>query len=138
MESPSLSRSFLFFRSSLQLNQNTLSINWLTMTEHPLIPLSVMLSKLLLNQPSAFVPPEEVLQMKGGWKDDTTCPFTTEAPTGRHFNGRWKEEGRNNTILVDVVIRVSISAILYCCPSLVLLSLQYIKTKHYVFKKAQI
>ena len=55
-----------FFRSSLQLNQNTLSINRLTMTEHPLIPLSVMLSKLLLNQPSAFVPPEEVLQMKGG------------------------------------------------------------------------
>ena len=41
-------------------------------------------------------------------------------------------------LLVDVVIRVSISAILYCCPSLVLLSLQYIKTKHYVFKKAQI
>ena len=40
------------------------------MTEHPLIPLSVMLSKLLLNQPSAFVPPEEVLQMKGGWKGD--------------------------------------------------------------------
>jgi hypothetical protein len=36
------------------------------MTEHPLIPLSVMLPKLLLNQPSAFVPPEEVLQMKGG------------------------------------------------------------------------
>jgi len=36
------------------------------MIEHPLIPLSVMLSKLLLNQPSAFVPPEEVLQMKGG------------------------------------------------------------------------
>ena len=64
--SPSQIRLFLLFRSSLHISQNTLSINRLTMTEHPLIPLSVMLSKLLLNLPSAFVPPEEVLQMKGG------------------------------------------------------------------------
>ena len=50
------------------------------MTEHPLIPLSVMLSKLLLNQPSAFVPPEEVLQMKGGWKGDETMFFHNQNP----------------------------------------------------------
>ena len=34
MEPPSLSRSFLLFRSSLHISQNALSINRLTLTEH--------------------------------------------------------------------------------------------------------
>ena len=62
MEPPSPSRSFLLFRSSLHINQNALSINRLTLTEHPLIHLSAVLPKLLLNQPSAFLLPEEILQ----------------------------------------------------------------------------
>ena len=65
MEPPSPSRSFLLFRSSLHISQNALSINRLTLTEHPLTHLSAVLPKLLLNQPSAFLPPEEILQMKG-------------------------------------------------------------------------
>ena len=109
------------------------------MTEHPLIPLSVMLSKLLLNQPSAFLPPEEILQMKGGCRGSNKMSIHYRS-SHRQDISTVDERRKEETIqlLVDVVIRVSISAILYCCPSLVLLSLQYIKTKHYVFKKAQI
>ena len=44
-----------FFRSSLQLNQNTLSINRLTMTGYPFILLSVVLPKLLSNLSSVFI-----------------------------------------------------------------------------------
>ncbi len=46
---------YLLFRSTLHISQNTLSINWLILTEHPFIPLSAVLPKLLSNLPSAFV-----------------------------------------------------------------------------------
>ena len=63
---PSLSRSFLFFRSSLHFSFNKRIINLLRMTGPPLILLSSVPPKSLHNLPSAFVSPEEVLQMKGG------------------------------------------------------------------------
>ena len=40
------------------------------MTALPLILVSAVLSKSLHNLPSVFVLPEDVLQMKGGWKGD--------------------------------------------------------------------
>ena len=66
---PSLSRSFLFFRSSLHFSLNKRIINRLRMTGHPLILLSAAFIKSLQNLPSAFVfliLVEEVLRMKGG------------------------------------------------------------------------
>ena len=50
------------------------------MTEPPLILPSAVLPKSLHNLPSAFVSPEEVLQMKGGWKGDETMFFHNQNP----------------------------------------------------------
>ena len=77
---PSLSRSFLFFRSSLHFSLNKRIINRLRMTGPPLILLSSVPPKSLHNLPSAFVSPEEVLQMKGGWKGDETMFFHNQNP----------------------------------------------------------
>ena len=46
----------------------------------PLILLSSVPPKSLHNLPSAFVSPEEVLQMKGGWKGDETMFFHNQNP----------------------------------------------------------
>ena len=101
MEPPSPSRSFLFFRSSLHFSLNKRIINRLRMTGPPLILLSSVPPKSLHNLPSAFVPPEEVLQMKGGWKgDDRMSLHNRPPPSAGRFDSRWKEEGRNRFPLV--------------------------------------
>ena len=97
MEPPSPSRSFLLFRSSLHFSQNIRIISRLRLTGHPLILLSAVLPKSLHNLPSAFVSPEEVLQMKGGWNDNTECPFTTGSPINRAFQ-RLMKGGRKRQI----------------------------------------
>ena len=102
MEPPSRSRSFLVFHSSLHISQNTLSINRLTLTEHPLIHLSAVL-------PSCFQICLQHLfagricpagrsftnerRLRGWWHDVHSQP---EPPSTGRFSGRWKEEGRNN------------------------------------------
>ena len=85
------------FRSSLHISQNTLSINRLIMTGYPFILLSVVLPKLLSNLPSVFICIKKVLQMKGGWKDNTRCPFTTEIRHNRAFQ-RLMKGGRKRQI----------------------------------------
>ena len=50
------------------------------MKEHPLILPSAVLPKSLHNLPSAFVSPEEVLQMKGGWKGDDRMSLHNRTP----------------------------------------------------------
>ena len=109
------------------------------MTGYPFILLSVVLPKLLSNLPSVFICIKKSLTDERRLKrryDMSIHYRSSHRQDISTVDERRKEE--TIQLLVDVVIRVSISAILYCCPSLVLLSLQYIKTKHYVFKKAQI
>jgi len=55
------------------------------MTGHPLIHLSAVLPKLLLNQPSAFLPPEEILQMQGGCRGGNKMSIHYRSPTNRTF-----------------------------------------------------
>ena len=103
MESPSPSRLFLLFRSSLHISQNTLSINWLILTEHPFIPLSAVLPKLLSNLPSAFVCRKNLSRRKKfyKWKEAervvARCPFTTEIRHNRAFQ-RLMKGGRKRQI----------------------------------------
>ena len=51
---PSLSRLFFLFRSSLHFNENIQILNLLRMTGHPLILPSAILAKSLHNLPSAI------------------------------------------------------------------------------------
>ena len=66
---PSLIRSFLLFRSSLHISQNTLAINRLRMTAHPLILLSAVLPESLHKLSSAIPHPKEVTLKVTGLSD---------------------------------------------------------------------
>ena len=83
--------------SSLHFNQNTQTINRLKLTEHPFILLSAtfhMSFQICLQYLSVS---KKVLQMKGGWKDNTRCPFTTEIRHNRAFQ-RLMKGGRKRQI----------------------------------------
>ena len=92
MEPSSPSRSFLLFRSSLHFSQNMRIISRLRLTGHPLILLSAVLSKSLHKLPSAFILPEEVLRMKGGWKGGDTMFIHYRTPINRAFQRLMKGE----------------------------------------------
>ena len=65
------------------------------MTALPLILVSAVLSKSLHKLPSAFILPEEVLRMKGGWKggDEVSSHYQSPHKQGvSTANERRKEE----------------------------------------------
>jgi len=62
------------------------------MTGHPFILLSTVLPKSLHKLPSAFILPEEVLRMKGGWKGGDTMFIHYRTPINRAFQRLMKGE----------------------------------------------
>ena len=87
----------------------------LRMTGHPFILLSAVLPKSLHKLPSAFILPEEVLRMKGGWKGGDTMFIHYRTPINRAFQRLMKgerEKSLKSQVCFDLLLPSMVSSLL--------------------------